>query len=208
MFINCRVIDPEFLETSQDAERCLTYVLLDKALLCCLVVLERNASDKKLRELGRMYETTTQELEIIRHKNKSLKNDNERLMARLERRRSDAPAHESKASRISEESRKPVEALMVHNSKLQLEIDTLRKQLRSRRGDKAGTGKDLELAYLRERVSKLTKENEKLEFMIKVMGDRLSQDDLAKTLTREAQTQVIASYALTFRNTLNFANSS
>ena len=178
------------MENSQDAERCLTYVLLDKALLCCLVVLERTISDKKLHEFGRKYETTIQELEIIRHKNKSLKNDNERLIARLEeRRRRDVNVPDSKASVISE-NRKPVEALMVHNSKLQLEIDTLRKKLGSRRSDNTGTGKDLELAYLRERVSKLTKENEKLEFMMKVMGDRFTQDDVGKKLTREAQTQV------------------
>lgn len=80
---------------------------------------------------------------------------------------------------------------MVHNSKLQLEIDTLRRRLGSKQSDREGRGKDLEMVYLRERVSKLTKENEKLEFMMKVMGERFSsQDDLTKRLTREAQTQV------------------
>ena len=177
------------METSQDAERCLTYVLLDKALLCCLVVLERSALDNKLRELGRKYETTTQELEIIRHKNKSLKNDNERLIDRLERRRNETNVPDIKASKISEGHRKPVEALLIHNSKLQLEIDTLRKQLGPRQRDSVGVGKELE--YLRQRVGKLTKENEKLEFMMKVMGERLGQDDLAKGSTRNAQTQVM-----------------
>ena len=179
------------MENSQDAERCLTYVLLDKALLCCLVVLERNASDKKLVELGKKYETTTQELEIIRRENKSLKSDNERFIEQLERRRNDTTSPDIKSSKIPEENRKPVEALMVHNSKLQLEIDALRRRVGSKQGDRAGTGKDLEMAYLRERVGKLTKENEKLEFMMKVMGERFSsQDDLTKRLTREAQTQV------------------
>ena len=183
------------MENSQDAERCLTYVLLDKALLCCLLVLERNTSDKKLVELGKVYETTTQELEIIRRENKSLKNDNERLIDQLEKRRNDTTSPVMKPSKVPEENRKPVEALMIHNSKLQLEVDTLRRRLGSRQGDRAGTGKDLEMAYLRERVSKLTKENEKLEFMMNAIGERFSsQDDLRKRLTREVQTQVCYVY--------------
>ena len=194
------------METSQDAERCLTYVLLDKALLCCLVVLEHSTSENKLRELGRKYETVTQELEIIRHKSKSLKNDNERLMEKLERRRNETISTDFGASKVSEEHRKPVEALLIHNSKLKLEIDTLRKQLVTRRGDSVGTGKELE--YLRQRVNKLTQENEKLEFMMKVMGERLCQDDLGKGLTRNAQTQVIGSYKIhsTLLAETNFMN--
>ncbi|XP_046851279.1 kinesin-like protein KIN-UA [Xenia sp. Carnegie-2017] len=38
--------ESKFLENPQDIESCLTYVLLDKALLCCLVVLKRNALEK------------------------------------------------------------------------------------------------------------------------------------------------------------------
>lgn len=120
-----------------------------------------------------------------------MKNDNERLIDQLERKRNDTTSSDTKQPKIPEENRKPVEALMVHNSKLQLEIDTLRRRLGSKQSDREGRGKDLEMVYLRERVSKLTKENEKLEFMMKVMGERFSsQDDLTKRLTREAQTQV------------------
>ena len=173
------------MENSQDAERCLTYVLLDKALLCCLVVLERSTTDRKFQDLGKMYETTTQELEIVRHQNKSLKNDNERLIAQLNRRRNDMTA-----PNISKENPKPIEALMLHNSKLQLEIETLRRKLGSRRSDSMGAGKDIEMKYLREKVAKLTKENEKLEFMLKVLGERFSENDTSNKLTREAQTQV------------------
>ncbi|XP_028403187.1 kinesin-like protein KIN-5A [Dendronephthya gigantea] len=172
--------DPEFLGNSQDAERCLTYVLLDKALLCCLVVLERKTSDKKLVELGRKYETTVQELEVIRHKNKSLKNDNERLVDKLRERRGDTNVPDSQS----------VEALLIRNSGLMLEVKTLRKKLGSKWNGGAGTGNDIEMAYWRERVGKLTKENEKLEFMMKVMGDRFSQDEVVRKPTREAYTQV------------------
>ena len=173
-------LDPEFLENSQDAERCLTYVLLDKALLCCLVVLERKTSDKQLVEFGRKYETTVQELEVIRQENKSLKRDNERLVGKLGRRRSDTTVPDSQS----------VEALLIRNSELKLEVKTLQKKLGSKRHDSAGTGSDIEMAYWRERVGKLTKENEKLEFMMKVMGDRFSQEELVKKPTREAHTQV------------------
>lgn len=180
-------LDAQFLESSQDAERCLTYVLLDKALLCCVVVLERSAMERELRELRSKYETTTEALGILRNKNDSLKYDNERLVGQLAGRWGETNVS---PTIMSETSRSPVETLMLRNSKLQLEVKTLQKQLDARRASGAGTGKDLELGYLRERVSKLTKENEKLEFMMKVLGERMGEHEEGKRPVREAQKQV------------------
>ena len=141
-------------------------------------MLERHESERKFFEIGGENEALLEELEVVRNRHKSLKNDNERLISQLERRRNDQQQMLELNTDVNVPAvgnRKAVEALINHNTKLRLEVDKLRKELCSKRARAPETGKDIQLSYLRQQVSKLTRENKKLEFMMKIMGDRFSQ---------------------------------
>ena len=167
----------------------MTYVLLDKALLCCLVVLDKYESERKLLELGSENEVLIEELETSRGRNKSFKKDNERLIAQLERRRGERELSDAQADTPSESNQKTIEKLLKHNAKLQLEVEELRKTPGAKRGHSEVSRSDLELFYLRPQVTKLTRENEKLEFMMKVMGERFSQGG-SEEPTKDMETDI------------------
>ncbi|XP_046851281.1 uncharacterized protein LOC124444695 [Xenia sp. Carnegie-2017] len=86
---------------------------------------------------------------------------------------------------MSGENHPTIESLKIRNFNLQLEINGLHKRIGNSHEE------DWELVNLRERVMKLTKENQRLEFMMQTMTERFSnQNDFGKLELKENETQV------------------
>lgn len=130
--------------------------------------------------LGKENEKITEELETTCRENKLLLKEIDSLRDQLNKNR---PSGEH--SIMNGENHPTIESLKIRNFNLQLEINGLRKRIGNSHEE------DWELVNLRERVMKLTKENQRLEFMMQTMTERFSnQNDFGKLELKENETQV------------------